>query len=452
MATSDRLHPSGRLSREEVARRDLGHTTVAPSTVRVALVVFLTAIAVVPIAELGRSLTRAMDGAPTAWSHLAQLPGKLQAHRHLTGNETNQRSFWRLLLATNRIVLPALGDFERTLEDDSLIGQSLRPSAQTIVTGWLGAGNERVYVGRDGWLFYRPDVEYLTSAGFLDRKQLSRRIATAAEWDAPPASDPRPAIVQLKRDLDARGIVLVVVPTPAKPAIRPDQLAASASGATRVVQNPSYPAWLADLRRAGVLIFDPADVLAAERGTGSLYLTTDTHWRPEAMELVAGRLADVVASQVVLPAAADPGYRIERAEQRNTGDTARMLDLPERSTLFPPESVWLARVLLPDGSSWRPSRDADVLVLGDSFSNIYTLESMGWGTSAGFVEHLGYALRRPVDRIIQNDQASFATRAILQQDPDRLRGKRVVIYQFAARELAFGDWKVLPIAVRESAR
>ena len=36
------------------------------------------------------------------------------------------------------------------------------------MTGWLGAGNERVYPGRDGWLFYRPDVEYVTGRGFLD--------------------------------------------------------------------------------------------------------------------------------------------------------------------------------------------------------------------------------------------------------------------------------------------
>ena len=44
------------------------------------------------------------------------------------------------------------------------------------MTGWLGAGNERVYVGRDGWLFYRPDVEYLTGRGFLDPAQIERRI------------------------------------------------------------------------------------------------------------------------------------------------------------------------------------------------------------------------------------------------------------------------------------
>jgi hypothetical protein len=119
-----------------------------------------------------------------------------------------------------------------------------------------------------------------------------------------------------------------------------------------------------------------------------------------------------------------------------------MLDLPEASALFPPERVWLHRVLLPDGSAWRSTRGADVLLLGDSFSNIYALESMGWGTSGGFAEQLSYALGRPLDRIIQNDEGAFATRAILQQDPSRLDGTRVVVYQFAARELAFGDWRM----------
>jgi len=54
-------------------------------------------------------------------------------------------------------------------------------------------------------------------------------------------------------------------------------------------------------------------------------------------------------------------------------------------------------------------------------------------------------LRRPVDRLVQNDEGAFATRAMPQRDPDRLDGKRVVVYQFAARELAFGDWKVIPL-------
>ena len=46
---------------------------------------------------------------------------------------------------------------------------------------------------------------------------------------------------------------------------------------------------------------------------------------------------------------------------------------------------------------------------------------------------------------MQNDEGAFATRAMLRQDPGRLDGKRGGVYQFAARELAFGDWKVIPL-------
>jgi alginate O-acetyltransferase complex protein AlgJ len=52
-------------------------------------------------------------------------------------------------------------------------------------------------------------------------------------------------------------------------------------------------------------------------------------------------------------------------------------------------------------------------------------------------------LQRPLDRIVQNDQGAFATRELLHRAGSaRLAGKRLVIYQFAARELMFGDWKM----------
>jgi alginate O-acetyltransferase complex protein AlgJ len=163
------------------------------------------------------------------------------------------------------------------------------------------------------------------------------------------------------------------------------------------------------------------------------------------MERVAQHLAAFVAAEAPLPAVPDPGYAIERAEARNTGDITRMLDLPAGSTLFPDEAVCLRRVLQADGSLWRSSRDADVLLLGDSFANIYSLESLGWGTSAGLAEQLSDALGRPLDRFVQNDAGAFATREMLAREPGRLDGKRLVIYQFAERELAFGDWKILPL-------
>ena len=38
---------------------------------------------------------------------------------------------------------------------------------QVPVTAWLKGGNEDAYCGRDGWLFYRRDIDSLTGRGFL---------------------------------------------------------------------------------------------------------------------------------------------------------------------------------------------------------------------------------------------------------------------------------------------
>jgi alginate O-acetyltransferase complex protein AlgJ len=74
---------------------------------------------------------------------------------------------------------------------------------------------------------------------------------------------------------------------------------------------------------------------------------------------------------------------------------------------------------------------------------------MGWGEAAGFVEHLSVALQRPLDRITQNDNGAYATREALARDlsgvTPRLTGKRLVIWQFAVRELSFGDWRVIEL-------
>jgi alginate O-acetyltransferase complex protein AlgJ len=444
MTHLDQPLPSSSLRREEVARIEVGNTSVSPAVARGVLACFLAVIALVPVVELASVGVRRAEGFATVWSHLGDIPRELAAYWTDPAARAGAGA-WQQLVSANRIALAGLTGFERALDDESILGRALRPSAQAIMTRWPGAGNERVYIGRDGWLFYRPDVEYLTGPPFLEARQLRRRIAAAAEWETPPEPDPREALTQFHRDLESRGIALVVMPTPLKPGVHPEMLAGAYTDLNGVLHNPSYGRFVEDLRRAGVIVFDLSEALAAARRAGPQYLATDSHWRPETMELAAELLGGLVTAHVQLPAAGDPAFRLDRVEVRNTGDIARMLDLPGDVSLFPPEGVWVQRVMQADGSPWRSSRSADVLLLGDSFSNIYSLESMEWGVSAGFAEHLSHTLGRPVDRLVQNDQGAFATRAMLQRDPGRLNGKRVVVYQFAARELSFGDWKVLPL-------
>ena len=440
MRTPDQSLPSGGRSREEIARIEVGRTTVTPAVARWLVAVFLAGIAAVPLIEVAAGRAREADHPGGTWSLFAGLPQEIRSH--LAGGAAPGATLWRRVVSANREVLSRLSSFEHALDEESLLGRMLRRPAQRLMAGWLGSGNERVYIGRDGWLFYRPDVEYVTGQRFLDPAQLERRVAAASEWATPPQPDPREALRRFHRDLQARGITLIVMPTPVKPGVHPEMLAGGSNPAG-ALQNPSFAEFVADLGRAGLLVFDPGDRLAAARRANPQYLKTDTHWLPETMETVAELLGTFIERDAPLPAAADPAYRLERPEVRNSGDTARMLDLPDNDPLFPPETVWLRRVLGPDGSPWRSSRTADILLLGDSFSNIYSLESMGWGTSAGFAEQLSYVLRRPVDRLVQNDEGAFATRAMLQREPHRLDGKRLVVYQFSARELAFGDWQVL---------
>ena len=107
--------------------------------------------------------------------------------------------------------------------------------------------------------------------------------------------------------------------------------------------------------------------------------------------------------------------------------------------------VQQGRVLAADGSSWRPDPGAEVLLLGDSFTNVYSVPELGWGEGAGLAEQLAFALERPVDRIAVNAGGAWTARqrlvAELRRGSDRLAGKRLVVYEFAVRELTSGDWR-----------
>ncbi len=80
-----------------------------------------------------------------------------------------------------------------------------------------------------------PDVEYVTGQPFPDPRTLSRRVSSASEWDRPPQPDPRPAIARFRRDLEAGGVALIVMPTPVKPSVHPEGLAPRYAGISGVL-------------------------------------------------------------------------------------------------------------------------------------------------------------------------------------------------------------------------
>jgi alginate O-acetyltransferase complex protein AlgJ len=440
------------LSREEIAKREIGRTEIAPALAWLMTILFLVTLAVPPTVQLideARSGTAART--PSSVQLIHSFPAVADAF------SSTDRNLWERTLAANRVLLRHIEEYEKQLEERSLLTRHLLGPTQHWLTAIAGLGNEKAYIGRDGWLFYRPDVDYLTGPGFLEPEVLRRRAAAGRQHLAPPRPDPRPAILEFHQQLERRGIRLVIMPMPGKSAIRPEMLSPRFDRADGALENDSFRQFCNEMEAAGVLVFDPAPFMADVPGAPPTdetvwFLRTDTHWAPGAVEVIARELKRFLQRNCPLDGAPVVEFSERSREIENLGDIAVMLHLPEDQVLFPPERVTIREVVAPDGRAWEPDETAEVLLLGDSYTNIFSLREMNWGTAAGLAERLSFALGRHVDRIAQNDGGSHAVRQALHQQlvrgHDRLKGKRIVIWQFAVRELAFGDWKMFPLPVR----
>lgn len=434
-------------NREEQALAEVGHTTISTRVARLLCTIFLLTVCSVSLIQTGMEVRSARQDA-TATSERRLLGPFRDFAVQLTqiGAIRTDAGFF----AANHALLQAMNDFEDELEEGSFLRQQLLPPVQQFMTSRLGVGNEQAYLGRDGWLFYRPDVDYVTGRGFLEPEVLKSRARSGDQWNPPPQPDPVAALIDFDRQLAARGIRLLVLPTPVKPMLQPGELSSRAAAGIPL-DNPSYMEFVEELAASGISVVDIGPLLATAAGETGLpqYLRADTHWTPEAMNFAARELARRVREFTELETPPDTGYLRRKVVVENIGDIATMLHLPATQQLFTNEQVTTQRILTFEGRPWKANPDAQVLLLGDSFANVYSVDRLGWGAGAGLAEQLSYHLQQPVDKIALDAGGAHASRQALSRElasgKDRLAGKKVVVYQFAMRELAFGDWKLIAL-------
>ena len=454
MSEETTTKPTGRLhiTREEEADRCLNHTEFSKGAQWLTAAMFLAVIFGIPVVQhvveirqnaIKRSQWTAANGQPEP-SILPQVYDvfKLLPKSDAIGKAKGFWGYWGLIPSGESI-----SAFETTLKENSILTKSLLSPAQAVMSGVLGVGNEKAFCGVNGWLFYRPDVEYLTNGAFLDPETLKQRSRGTSSVQP----DPVKAIVDFNSQLKERGIDLIVMPMSTKPMVHPEMLNGKVDGGFEL-QNPSFKPFVQELARQGVEVFDPTPILLEQKRSTSRkqFLATDTHWTPSGMEEAARGLAKSIGMQGKLPQIPGTRYGEKEDSVSNLGDIAEMLKLPSDQTLYPKELVTILKTTMPDGSPWRSDPNADVLLLGDSFTNIYSLEGMGWGSNSGFAERLSFFLARPIDKIAINAGGAFSSRRALAQQlasgVDRLAGKRLVIYEFSMRDLAEGDWKMIHLA------
>lgn len=421
------------IDREQQAEAEIGHTTFSRGVPGMLTGLLLaTLFGVFVLERLQPDGVALVDDV----SHLAPSAGDIS---DTVAREGAYEGFFSL----NRTLLGNMERLTSDLERSSPLRKGLLPPMNRFFTGRLGAQNADVARGRDGWLFYAPAVAHVTGPGFLTNR-------------VPRKGDPVEALANFNADLAARGITLVAVPLPVKATVYPEQLAPGCSP-TVALQNPSHEAFLAALKERGVLTCDVTSALLEAKAQGPAYLARDSHWTPEGMHAAAVQLHSFLQEHVPSLAEGGTAYRAAVSQSiRNAGDLAVMLSPDSAVPDSLKETVALQAIEGPDGAPWEADSAGKILLLGDSFSNIYTLEGMGWGAHGGLGPWLSLLLQQPVDAITQNGDGAHATRLrlnqALQRGDDRLAGKIVVIYAFAARELSLGDWKTDLRLAKVSAR
>jgi hypothetical protein len=309
--------------------------------------------------------------------------------------------------------------YERAVEDNSVVAEAVRQRCQWLGLVTLRVGNEKAVIGRGDTIFYRPSLDSVIGANFMSNPHGK--------------GHPLPAIVAFRDALREHGVELVLLVVPGKETVYPEWLTGSYPPAEGPAAIPDMPEFLAQMERNGVQFVDPTKALWRAKPKAEMYLRHDTHWTPEGLDVVA----DELARRLPRTDASQKPFEVQRRIVSNTGDLYDMLQLPSLPSRFRPQTVTVRRVVAGEtGDPVEPDIDSPIVLLGDSFTNIYSVPEMGWGDHAGLGEQLALRLGRPIDIIALNDGGVNTARGTLARRPNALDGKQLVVWQFAARRMA----------------
>jgi len=332
---------------------------------------------------------------------------------------------------------PRLRRFEDDLHDASFVKHELLPTYQLALSRALGHGNEKAVAGRDGWLFFADDLKSAYGKGYLEPGTGGQEALAA--------------LADTKRQLDARGIALLLIPSYSKEMLDADRLSRLTEGVRSAV-NPDLERFYGELDRGGFDYVRMDAIFAACRAArpdAPLALPRDSHWSPETMAFCAQRIAERAQSLLGELPPATPRFAKRPRAIEGQGDLLRMLGLPADQTLYPPMALTIEPVV--DAATGEPVRSdakSDVLLMGDSLTAVFSDPTLAMGEGAGLGEHLALHLDRALDVIAIPGGSASATRETLARRPgDGLAGKRLVIWQFGVRMLASGRdaWKIVAL-------
>ncbi len=237
---------------------------------------------------------------------------------------------------------------------------------------------------------------------------------------------------------------------PNKECVYPGMLAKGAEDAGVIVCEQTRRL-LDQLEQCGIEYVDLFEVFRRarqEEGRSNprrLYLAQDSHWSQEGARVAAGAVARRVLDGGIVHRG-DRAYVEHSITVRRHGDLVEMLQAQQIERALEPESLTCLQVLQSDTKApYRDTPESEVLILGDSFLRIYETDEPG---AAGFIAHLARELGQPLTSIVNDGGASTLVRQELARRPALLSNKKLVIWEFAERDIRYGmlGWQIVSLA------
>jgi hypothetical protein len=262
----------------------------------------------------------------------------------------------------------------------------------------------KVITGREGWLFWQPELEYVID---------------------PLPPDNVKSIVEFDSTLRTHGMALFVVPIPNKIDIYPEKLTLLPA------PHPVKKARLELIRQlelAGVRVIDLVPAFEAAKKRCRVFDAFETHWTAAGIEVAAGVIAQRIDSALRSRGISQSEvYSVCDTVLYTHGDLLDKIHGDEKYTWYP---FQVKRVLCADGSLFGDDRKSEILILGDSFVD----HGRWW--NANLSAQLSRLLRHPC-RTYFSLLANTEGPCMYQHKPSVFPENGIVIWAFTSRVLQY---------------
>jgi hypothetical protein len=256
----------------------------------------------------------------------------------------------------------------------NLLAAWTRTGVQRALTWTLKQGSDDVFLGHEGWLFERRELDRL----------LAHRTAEALANEA---------VTGFAAELKKRGIPLVLVAVPERATLYPEKL--SEGRYWDPIRAIGEKARLDALRKTGIDVLDLTDPFWKLRDRKQVYFRRDSHWTPEAMKQAALLTEKHLREKFpALLATETPLITATILTHLDAGDLTRKLDPRSPDKLFGLEQAEVVSI-----GGIELDEKSPILLVGGDLMWIYDDETQHFGgdSSAGFVSQMALLAQKPLD-------------------------------------------------------